>query len=93
VLWLGSALLDSGCHSGGGNVLAAGKTLKIDDLRRNDVATIEELYRVVYFGKNKMPGFGADCKPAGQCTFAARLSDDDVSQLAAFVLEKAEDGW
>ncbi len=74
-------------------MLAAGKTLKIEDLRRNEVATIEALYRMTYFGKGKMPGFGADCKPAGQCTFAARLSDDDISQLSDFVLHKAEDGW
>ena len=82
-----------GCHSAGGNVLAAGKTLKIEDLRKNDVATIESLYQRIYFGKAKMPGFGVNCQPAGQCTFAARLSDEQVSSLSAFVLQKAEEGW
>ena len=82
-----------GCHAMGGNVLAAGKTLKIEDLKKNDVATIEEIYQITYYGKNKMPGFGADCKPAGQCTFAARLTDEDISGLSSYIMQKAEDGW
>lgn len=83
----------AGCHANGGNVLAAGKTLRIDDLEKNQVATIGEIYSLVYGGKNKMPGFGKDCKPAGQCTFAARLEDEDVTAVSDYVLQRANEGW
>ena len=29
----------------------------------------------------------------GQCTFTARVPDEDIRGLAAFVLERAEAGW
>ena len=42
----------------------------------NDVDTI---YKLIYGGKNKMPGYGEGWdEPRGQCTFGARLADDDV---------------
>ena len=56
-------------------MLAAGKSLQLGDLERNDVATVQDVYALVYAGRNKMPGFGEGCAPKGQCTFAARLSD------------------
>ena len=83
----------AGCHANGGNVLAAGKSLRLEDLQRNQVAEINEIYSLVYSGKGKMPGFGKDCAPAGQCTFAARLSDEEVSGLAEYVDQRARDGW
>merc|ERR1719201_1816291 len=83
----------AGCHANGGNVLAAGKSLRLEDLQRNQVAEINEIYSLVYSGKGKMPGFGKDCAPAGQCPFAARLSDEEVSGLAEYVDQRARDGW
>lgn len=62
-------------------------------MQRNQVAEINEIYSLVYSGKGKMPGFGKDCAPAGQCTFAARLSDEEVSGLAEYVDQRARDGW
>jgi cytochrome c6 len=53
----------------------------------------ESLYNLIYGGKGRMPGFGVDCAPRGQCTFGARLSDEEVADMAAYVLERAAAGW
>ncbi|GLI67392.1 hypothetical protein VaNZ11_011576 [Volvox africanus] len=83
----------AGCHMNGGNVLAVGATLFPEDLRRNGVDSSEALYKIIYGGKGKMPGFGKDCAPKGACTFGPRLSDDEVAGLAALVQERAATGW
>ena len=74
-------------------MLAAGKSLQLGDLERNDVATVQDVYALVYAGRNKMPGFGKGCAPKGQCTFAARLSDAEVEDVSKYVLDKAKEGW
>ena len=38
-------------------------------------------------------GFGKECMPRGQCTFGARLEDDDIKVLAEFVKMQADEGW
>ncbi|GLC41560.1 hypothetical protein PLESTB_000702000 [Pleodorina starrii] len=83
----------AGCHMNGGNVLAVGATLFPEDLRRNGVDSSEALYRIIYGGKGKMPGFGKDCAPKGACTFGPRLSDEEVTSLAAYVQDRAAAGW
>ncbi|KXZ54884.1 hypothetical protein GPECTOR_4g956 [Gonium pectorale] len=83
----------AGCHMNGGNVLAVGATLFPEDLKRNGVDSSEAIYRIVYSGKGKMPGFGKDCAPKGACTFGPRLSDEEVAGLAAYVQERAAAGW
>jgi len=82
-----------GCHAGGGNVLAAGATLFPQDLERNGAASPEELFTLIYRGKGKMPGYGTDCAPKGQCTFGPRLSDEEIKDLATFVRQRADAGW
>ncbi|PNH02347.1 Cytochrome c6, chloroplastic [Tetrabaena socialis] len=77
----------------GGNVLAVGATLFQPDLAKNGVESPEALYDIIYKGKGKMPGYGTDCAPKGACTFAARLSDEEVSSLATYVQERAAAGW
>ncbi|KAI8468412.1 MAG: hypothetical protein J3K34DRAFT_427301 [Monoraphidium minutum] len=83
----------AGCHMGGGNVLQPGQTLFTEDLKRNGRATPEGLYEIIYKGKGKMPGFGADCAPKGQCTFGPRFSDEEVTAQVDYVLERAAAGW
>ncbi|PKI31128.1 hypothetical protein CRG98_048481, partial [Punica granatum] len=51
----------------------------------NGVDTEEEIYRITYFGKGRMPGFGENCTPRGQCTFGPRLPEEDIKILAEFV--------
>ncbi|XP_057812152.1 cytochrome c6, chloroplastic isoform X4 [Salvia miltiorrhiza] len=82
-----------GCHDAGGNIIQPGATLFSNDLQRNGVDTEEEIYRVTYHGKGRMPGFGENCRPRGQCTFGPRLSEDEIKLLAQFVKSQADQGW
>ncbi|KAB5525316.1 hypothetical protein DKX38_023065 [Salix brachista] len=82
-----------GCHDAGGNIIQPGATLFTKDLQRNGVDTEEEIYRITYFGKGRMPGFGENCTPRGQCTFGARLQDEEIKFLAQFVKSQADQGW
>ncbi|CAK9141061.1 unnamed protein product, partial [Ilex paraguariensis] len=82
-----------GCHDGGGNIILPGATLFLKDLRSNGVDTEEEIYRVTYYGKGRMPGFGENCTPKGQCTFGPRLKEDEIKLLAEFVKAQADQGW
>jgi cytochrome c6 len=69
------------CHIGGGNVVNGAKTLKQADLEKYDMASIEAITGQVTNGKNAMPAF------------KGRLSDDDIADVAAYVLSQAEQGW
>lgn len=40
-----------------------------------------------------LQGFGQNCTPRGQCTFGARLQDDEIKLLAEFVRSQADQGW
>ncbi|GFR52489.1 hypothetical protein Agub_g15059 [Astrephomene gubernaculifera] len=63
------------------------------DLRKNGLDSSEALYRIIYSGKGKMPGFGKECAPRGACTFGPRLSDGEVEELVSFVQQRAAEGW
>ncbi|KAJ0242551.1 Cytochrome c6 [Hirschfeldia incana] len=82
-----------GCHDTGGNIIQPGATLFPSDLLRNGVDTEEEIYRITYYGKGRMPGFGEKCTPRGQCTFGPRLQDDEIKLLSEFVKLQADQGW
>ncbi|XP_023737201.1 cytochrome c6, chloroplastic [Lactuca sativa] len=82
-----------GCHVAGGNIIQPGATLFLKDLQRNGVDTEEEIYNITYYGKGRMPGFGEMCTPRGQCTFGARLKEDEIKLLANFVKSQADEGW
>ncbi|XP_020216406.1 cytochrome c6, chloroplastic [Cajanus cajan] len=82
-----------GCHDAGGNIIQPASTLFTKDLQRNGVDTEEAIYRVTYYGKGRMPGFGKECMPRGQCTFGARLEDEEIKILAEFVKLQADQGW
>ncbi|KAL3616736.1 hypothetical protein CASFOL_039130 [Castilleja foliolosa] len=82
-----------GCHDAGGNIIQPGATLYEKDLQRNGVDTEDEIYRITYYGKGRMPGFGEKCTPRGQCTFGARLQEDEIKLLAEFVRSQADQGW
>lgn len=60
---------------------------------RNGVEAEEEIYRVTYYGKGRMPGFGEKCTPRGQCTFGPRLTENEIKILAEFVKSQADQGW
>jgi cytochrome c6 len=71
------------CHAGGQNVIMPDKTLEKEALEaylaggRNEKAVITQ----VTSGKNAMPAFGG------------RLSDEDIANVAAYVIKTSESGW
>ena len=71
------------CHAGGQNVVEPGLTLKKEALDqhlaggRNEDAVITQVTN----GKNAMPAFGG------------RLSDQDIADVATYVISTSETGW
>lgn len=53
----------TGCHVGGGNIIQGGATLFQADLVKNGAAGSDSLYKLIYSGKGRMPGFGKECAP------------------------------
>ena len=80
-----------GCHAAGGNIVEAGKTLSLQDLRKNGANGKEDVAEVISLGKNKMPGYGENCVGKGKCTFAKRLTEKEIDDLSAFVWNVAND--
>ncbi|PLZ85001.1 cytochrome C [Fischerella muscicola CCMEE 5323] len=73
------------CHIGGGNILISEKTLKKEALQKYlenyNTNSIEAIIHQVQNGKNAMPAF------------KSKLSEDEIIQVAAYVFQKAEQGW
>jgi cytochrome c6 len=71
------------CHAGGQNVIMPEKTLEKAALEqylaggRNEKAVITQVTN----GKNAMPAFGG------------RLSDEDIANVASYVIATSEAGW
>jgi cytochrome c6 len=74
-------------------VIAGGQTLFPEALARNGLLDEASLNTLIYGGKGKMPGYGADCAPKLQCTFGPRLPDDTIRELAHFVKEQSDARW
>lgn len=71
----------SACHAGGNNAIMQDKTLKKDALETNNMNTINAITMQVKNGKNAMPAFGG------------RLADEDIDNVANYVLNQSEQGW
>ena len=71
----------TGCHSNGLNVIAPEKTLKKSSLEKNGKFSQQAIINQVTNGKSPMPAFGK------------ALSADDIENVAAFVLKKANADW
>jgi cytochrome c6 len=69
------------CHLGGGNVINAAKTLNIDDLIANGKDSVAAIQTQVTNGNGAMPAFGG------------RLTDQEIEDVATYVLAQAESGW
>jgi len=71
------------CHANGQNVIMPEKTLEKEALDqylaggRNEKSVITQVTN----GKNAMPAFGG------------RLSDEDIANVAAYVIATSESGW
>lgn len=71
----------SACHAGGNNAIMPEKTLKKDILEENSMNSISAITNQVRNGKNAMPAFGG------------RLADEDIENVANYVLNQSEQGW
>ena len=71
----------SGCHLNGGNIIRRGKNLKLKSLEKNGYESPEAIADIIANGKNNMSAF------------SDRLSAAEITQLADYVLERANQGW
>ncbi len=71
----------AGCHLGGRNIIMADKTLQKDALEKYGMNSLEAITTQVTKGKGAMPAF------------KGRLSDEQIANVAAYVLDKSEKGW
>lgn len=69
------------CHMGGKNVVNPAKTLSKADLEKYGMLSEEAIVTQATNGKAAMPAF------------KGRLKPDDLKDVAAYILEKAEKGW
>ena len=69
------------CHRGGSNVIINSKTLKQEDLKKYNMASLKAIKYQVKNGKNVMPAFGK------------RLNDREIEDVAIYVLKQAKKGW
>ncbi len=69
------------CHMGGNNYVNAMKTLKKDDLEKYGMASLDAIKTQIKQGKLAMP------------SFLGRLSEAEIEDVAAYVLDQAEKGW
>jgi cytochrome c6 len=71
----------AGCHLNGGNIIRRGKTLQKKALKKYGMDSIESITSIVTNGKNNMSAY------------KDRLSEQQIQDVAAYVLEQAETGW
>jgi cytochrome c6 len=69
------------CHAGGKNVVNAAKTLQKGDLDKNGMNSLDAIKTQVTKGKNAMPAF------------AGRLNEQQIDDVASYVLAQSEKGW
>ncbi|MCU0534718.1 MAG: c-type cytochrome [Hydrococcus sp. Prado102] len=71
----------AGCHINGGNIIRRGKNLKKKALKNNKMDSIDAIASIVTNGKNNMSAY------------KDRLSEQEIQEVAVYVLEQAENNW
>ncbi|HIK06706.1 MAG TPA: c-type cytochrome [Trichormus sp. M33_DOE_039] len=71
----------AGCHINGGNIIRRGKNLQKKALKRYGMDSIEAITNIVTNGKSNMSAY------------KDRLSEQEIQDVAVYVLEQAEKGW
>ncbi|MEH2394941.1 MAG: c-type cytochrome [Nostoc sp.] len=71
----------AGCHINGGNIVRRGKNLKKQALKKYSMDSIEAVTSIVTNGKNNMSAY------------KERLTEQQIQDVTAYVLEQAEKGW
>lgn len=75
------AYVCSACHLGGYNQVRPERTLQEAVLRENGMLAADAIEYQVTNGKNRMPAF------------EGRLTEDDITDVAYYVVEQAQAGW
>lgn len=68
------------CHRSGRNIVTPQKTLAKADLEAYGMYSSEAIIHQITYGKEAMPAFD-------------RLSEEDIENVAAYVLAQADAGW
>ncbi len=71
----------AGCHINGGNIIRRGKNLKQKALKKYGMDSIANISNLVTNGKGIMPAY------------KARLSEQQIIDVSAYVLSQAETDW
>lgn len=71
----------AGCHPNGANIIRRSKNLKQKALKRYGYDSVDEIATLITNGKGLMSAYGD------------RLSEDEVTRLANYVLEQAAVNW
>ncbi|TBR59148.1 c-type cytochrome [Mastigocladus laminosus UU774] len=71
----------AGCHINGSNIIRRGKNLKLKALKKYGMDSIEAISSLVANGKNNMSAY------------KDRLSEQEIQDVAVYVLQQAEKGW
>ncbi|MEM1241131.1 MAG: c-type cytochrome [Cyanobacteria bacterium P01_H01_bin.26] len=71
----------AGCHPNGANIIRRGKNLKQKALKRYGYDSTDAIATLITNGKGLMSAY------------EERLSEDDITNLANYVLEQAATGW
>ena len=71
----------AGCHINGGNIIRRGKNLKEKALKKYGMDSIANISNLVTNGKGIMPAY------------KARLSEQQIIDVSAYVLSQAETDW
>ncbi|WP_323367357.1 c-type cytochrome [Leptothoe sp. PORK10 BA2] len=71
----------AGCHPNGANIIRRGKNLKQKALSRHGYTSVDAIATLITNGKGLMSPYDD------------RLSEDDIINLANYVLEQAANNW
>jgi cytochrome c6 len=69
------------CHAGGKNIMNPAKTLSLNDLKSNQRDSEGAIVTLVTNGIPPMPAFGKS------------LSEEQIKNVAAYVIQQANAGW
>ena len=75
------------CHVQGGNVLNPGKTLSREALQKNAYTEQASIVNLLRVGKGQMPKYQGSIPPV------SRLTDEELEEVASYVLARAADEW
>ena len=71
----------AGCHINGGNIVRRNKSLRSNALKKFGMDSTDAIAQLIKNGQYAMPAY------------KGRLTDSQIIDVSAYVLEQAEKGW